>query len=338
MSLRSSSGVDSTYCSSDEGGSSSAEAQRQHAAAAANETVEELREALQGVNLQFLKIEKFANLNIRACYKILKKHDKLIPATVCCRYYLERLHQQPWIRNDHSAVFVVQMADLFSKLRGVGNVVVGGGLSPPGSGSTTGPGIGTVTAADANAVAATLPRLGLNATNGGTAVAATIRNGGAAPTPGGVLGAPPVASGGVSVLFGRLPGPASPPAATAATVTAAAHTAAQGSGPKGGPGVQDFVRTTRKYWVATEDVSGVKQAIGQHLPVFLVEREKSKTKNRNMNGSMWKRDGDVGGDPTAAFFMPTASDSQMTSSVYLVAVRPSLIPFVHSPFALRRLS
>ena len=30
---------------------------------------------------------------------------------------------------------------------------------------------------------------------------------------------------------------------------------AQGSGPKGGAGVQDFVRTTRKYWVATEDVS-----------------------------------------------------------------------------------
>jgi hypothetical protein len=33
--------------------------------------------------------------------------------------------------------------------------------------------------------------------------------------------------------------------------------------------VQQFVRTTRKYWVATEDVSGVKQAIAQHLPVFL---------------------------------------------------------------------
>ena len=38
--------------------------------------------------------------------------------------------------------------------------------------------------------------------------------------------------------------------------------------------MQDFVRTTRKYWVATEDVSSVKQAIAEHLPVFLMEREK----------------------------------------------------------------
>ena len=80
--------------------------------------VETLREALHAVQDEFLKIEKFANINTTACYKILKKHDKLLPATTCCRYYLERLHQQPWIRTDHSAVFVVQMADLFSKLRG----------------------------------------------------------------------------------------------------------------------------------------------------------------------------------------------------------------------------
>ena len=67
---------------------------------------------------------------------------------------------------------------------------------------------------------------------------------------------------------------------------------AQGSGPKGGAGVQDFVRTTRKYWVATEDVSSVKQAIAEHLPVFLMEREK---------------------DPSSQ----VPADSQMTSSVYL---------------------
>ena len=49
-----------------------------------------LRDALHDVQREFLKIEKFANLNTTACYKILKKHDKLIPATVCCRYYMER--------------------------------------------------------------------------------------------------------------------------------------------------------------------------------------------------------------------------------------------------------
>ena len=76
-----------------------------------------LRDALHDVQREFLKIEKFANLNTTACYKILKKHDKLIPATVCCRYYMERLHQKPWVNADHSAVFVVQMSDLFEKLR-----------------------------------------------------------------------------------------------------------------------------------------------------------------------------------------------------------------------------
>ena len=44
-----------------------------------------LRDALHDVQREFLRVEKFANLNTTACYKILKKHDKLIPATVCCR-------------------------------------------------------------------------------------------------------------------------------------------------------------------------------------------------------------------------------------------------------------
>ena len=84
----------------------------------ATRVVDALRERLQRVQDEFLRIEKFANLNMMACYKILKKHDKLCPHTVCCRYYLERLHQLPWIRADHSSVFVVQMSDLFELLRG----------------------------------------------------------------------------------------------------------------------------------------------------------------------------------------------------------------------------
>ena len=159
----------------------------------ARETVLALRKALQEINFDFLKLEKFANLNIRACYKILKKHDKLIPATVCCRYYLQRLHRQPWIRNDLSAIFVVQISDLFSALRG-------------------------------------------------------------SPAPA------------TSRPYGY-------------TNTC--------------QGAQAFVRTTRKYWIATEDVSGVKQAIAQHLPVFLTGQEKDRT---------------------------AATDSQMTSSVYLDSV------------------
>ena len=37
---------------------------------------------------------------------------------------------------------------------------------------------------------------------------------------------------------------------------------------------QDFVRSTRKYWVALEDITRVKNIILQHLPVFLQEEFK----------------------------------------------------------------
>ena len=37
---------------------------------------------------------------------------------------------------------------------------------------------------------------------------------------------------------------------------------------------QDFVRSTRKYWVHTEDVSRVKYIVLQHLPVFLQKTSK----------------------------------------------------------------
>ena len=174
----------------------------------AMEAVETLRDKLHEVQDAFLRVEKFANLNTTAVYKILKKHDKLLPHTTCCRYYLERLHAQPWIRGDHSAVFVVQIADLFARLRGSG-------------------------------------------------------------------------------------------AAAAARATRDGERSAQGSGPKGGEGVQDFVRTTKKYWVATEDVSEVKNAIAQRLPVFLMERER---------------------DPSAS----VPADSQMTNSVYLDNVQLGL--------------
>ena len=171
-----------------------------------------LRDALHDVQREFLRVEKFANLNTTACYKILKKHDKLLPATVCCRYYMQRLHNSPWVTADHSAVFVVQMSDLFEKLR------------------------------------------------------------------------PKVSK---------------------------APSAAQGNGPKGGPGAQNFVRSTRKYWVSTEDVSTVKQTLAEHLPVFLMEREKTR--------NVVSRDGALpSAAPSAAASGPgVAADSQMTSSVYL---------------------
>ena len=179
----------------------------------ATRVVDALRERLQRVQDEFLRIEKFANLNMMACYKILKKHDKLCPHTVCCRYYLERLHQLPWIRADHSSVFVVQMSDLFELLRG-----------------------------DRTRKA------------NGKKKKASERD-----------------------------------------------------------GAQDFVRTTRKYWVSPEDVSGVKQNIAQHLPVFLVERERVKGLVEAAAGES----GDGVAPGFAGLTLPSHADSQMTNSVYL---------------------
>ena len=175
--------------------------------AEAVERVAHLRDALHEVQREFLRIEKFANLNTTACYKILKKHDKLIPATVCCRYGWSCFTASRGSTRTTARCLWCRCRTLFEKLR---------------------------------------PRRAQQASK------------------------------------------------------------AQGNGPKGGPGAQDFVRTTRKYWVATEDVSTVKQAIAEHPPVFLMEREKA---GKNIV--------DLGEEMVSSPGPEVASDSQMTSSVYL---------------------
>ena len=47
--------------------------------------------------------------------------------------------------------------------------------------------------------------------------------------------------------------------------------------------LQDFVRSTRKYWVHTEDVSRVKYIILQHLPVFLQNTMAGETDSQLVN-------------------------------------------------------
>ncbi len=72
------------------------------------------------ISLSFLRIEKFANLNYRAIYKSLKKHDKLLPRSPQCRkFYMSRLHnrRKSWMRGDYSDV-LVSLSRLFGDLRG----------------------------------------------------------------------------------------------------------------------------------------------------------------------------------------------------------------------------
>lgn len=118
-----------------------------------------LRERVEQVGEDFLKLEKYVNLNVTGFHKILKKHDRRLP-NPCKAFYVSRLHNQSWVRGDYSDV-IVTMSRVYSAIRG--DVVVGGKESER----------------------------------------------------------------------------------------------------------QDFVRSTRKYWVHTEDISRVKTIILQHLPVFM---------------------------------------------------------------------
>jgi len=76
----------------------------------------ELKERTQSVGRNFLKLEKFVNLNFTGFHKILKKHDRWLP-NPCKAFYLTRLHNQTWVRGDYSDV-IVSMSSIYCSLRG----------------------------------------------------------------------------------------------------------------------------------------------------------------------------------------------------------------------------
>lgn len=75
-----------------------------------------LRLQVEKAGEDFLKLEKFVNLNFMGFHKILKKHDKRLP-NPCKAFYTARLHEQSWVRGDYSDV-LVNMSRVYSKLRG----------------------------------------------------------------------------------------------------------------------------------------------------------------------------------------------------------------------------
>ena len=76
----------------------------------------DIRVRVDNAALEFLKLEKYVNLNFTGFHKILKKHDKRLP-NPCKAFYVSRLHEQAWIRDDHSDL-IVKMSSLYSTLRG----------------------------------------------------------------------------------------------------------------------------------------------------------------------------------------------------------------------------
>ena len=93
------------------------------------ETAALLEEAKQ-VGDQFLQLEKYVNLNYMGFHKILKKHDKMLPASPCRQFYIAHLHNQPWVQGNYSDLLVV-LSSVYSKLRGDQSVpaVVDAGVS-----------------------------------------------------------------------------------------------------------------------------------------------------------------------------------------------------------------
>eukprot|EP00986_Skeletonema_menzelii_P016406 scaffold14532_cov133-Skeletonema_menzelii.AAC.5 len=78
--------------------------------------IESSRESADAVAKSFLTLEKYVNINFMGFHKILKKHDKNSPQHQCKQFYINRMHNQAWVRGDYSDV-VVRLSSIYSALR-----------------------------------------------------------------------------------------------------------------------------------------------------------------------------------------------------------------------------
>jgi len=77
---------------------------------------DELTEETDDIAEAFLRLEKYVNINFMGFHKILKKHDKHVPANPCKVFYVSRLHSQAWVRGDYSDL-VVRLSSIYSTIR-----------------------------------------------------------------------------------------------------------------------------------------------------------------------------------------------------------------------------
>ena len=78
--------------------------------------LERVHEMADTVAKSFLVLEKYVNINFMGFHKILKKHDKNSPSHACKQFYINRMHNQAWVRGDYSDV-VVRLSAVYSALR-----------------------------------------------------------------------------------------------------------------------------------------------------------------------------------------------------------------------------
>lgn len=77
---------------------------------------EKIRKLADTIADDFLRVEKYVNLNFMGFHKILKKHDKNLPNNPCKAFYVGRMHGQAWVRGDYSDL-VVRLSQIYAKLR-----------------------------------------------------------------------------------------------------------------------------------------------------------------------------------------------------------------------------
>ena len=66
---------------------------------------------------EFLKLEKFVNVNYLGFHHLLKLHDKRFPQARYLDFYVKKMHTMGWIKGNHSKIFV-NLSRLMSTLRG----------------------------------------------------------------------------------------------------------------------------------------------------------------------------------------------------------------------------
>jgi len=77
---------------------------------------EKMRKLADTIADDFLRLEKYVNLNFMGFHKILKKHDKNLPNNPCKAFYVSRMHAQAWVRGDYSDL-VVRLSQIYARLR-----------------------------------------------------------------------------------------------------------------------------------------------------------------------------------------------------------------------------
>lgn len=84
-------------------------------------SMQTLRAKIEKCGEDFLRLEKYVNMNFTGFHKILKKHDRHLP-NPCKAFYTARLHDQSWVRGDYSDV-MVSMSRIYEIIRGDEKVV-----------------------------------------------------------------------------------------------------------------------------------------------------------------------------------------------------------------------